>query len=80
MAKTSAGDLRAIRKWQAANKHKVKLAHNRYEEKNRARRNAQRAEHARRKALPGGAQRRAAGLKHLREQEQRKNQGMLEAF
>jgi hypothetical protein len=74
--KTSASKLAAIRKWQAANGHKVKLAHNRYEEKNRAKRNAQRAEYARRKALPGGKTRQLEGLRKLREKERR----ALEAF
>jgi hypothetical protein len=74
--KTPASKIAAIRKWQAANKHKVKLAHNRYEQANRAKRNAQRAEYARRKALPGGKARQLEGLRKLRERDKRK----LEAF
>jgi hypothetical protein len=74
--KTSARKLQAIRRWQASNKHRVKLANDRYEKKNRAERNAQRAAYARMKATPGGAERRLEGLKHLREKNKRK----LEAF
>jgi hypothetical protein len=74
--KTSARKLQSIRRWQAANKHRVKLANDRYESKHRAERNAQRALHARMKATPGGAERRLEGLKQLREKNKRK----LEAF
>jgi hypothetical protein len=74
--KTSARKLQAILRWQAANTHKVKLANDRYESKHRAERNAQRAEYARRKATPGGAERRLEGLKQLRAKNKRK----LEAF
>jgi hypothetical protein len=74
--KTSARKLQAIRRWQAANKHRVKLAQNRYEQKNRAKRNAQRAEYARLKAMPGGKARRLEGLRKLRE----KNRRLLDSF
>jgi hypothetical protein len=70
--KTSARKLQAIRRWQAANPHNVKLANDRYEQKHRAERNAQRAEYARRKATPGGAERRLEGLRQLRQKNKRK--------
>jgi hypothetical protein len=72
--KTSARKLQAIRRWQKANKHRVKLANNRYEKKNRAKRNAQRAMHARMKATPGGAERRLEGLKQLRAKNKRRSE------
>jgi hypothetical protein len=70
MAKTSAGDLRAIRAWQEANPDKVRAAQHRYEVAHYAERKAAKAAwytKNRLKFVNGIG--RAAGLKMLRERE-----------
>ncbi len=70
MAKTSAGDLRAIRAWQAANPDKVRAAQHRYEVAHYAERKAAKAAWAQRKrAMKVKGIGRAAGLRMLRERE-----------
>ncbi len=81
MAKTSAGDLRAIRAWQAANPDKVRKAQHRYEVAHYAERKAAKAAWAQRKRAGKVAGiGRAAGLKMLRERERAKNKAELESF
>lgn len=76
MAKTSAGDLRAIRAWQAANPDKVRAAQHRYEVAHYAERKAAKREWARRNRLRyvNGVGR-AAGFRMKLEQDRKMRQG-----
>lgn len=77
MAKTKASTLRAIKAWQKANPHRVKLAQQRYEVKNYAARKAAKAAWAQRnRAKYVNGITRAGGLKMLRERERAQKQRM----
>ncbi len=70
MAKTSAGDLRAIRAWQKANRAQVRAAQHRYEVAHYQERKAAKAAWAQRKRAGKVAGiGRDAGLRMLRERE-----------